>query len=511
MKPGIDEETKLTVPSPEAKASLNQEATADAGVVDSNKPVLKENQAQAVAAIDSEEADASSVNQQQTPTIPASAQRFIEPSADESQMAQQAQDDQENLAGNGAAAVAAVSAAAVAQNQVNNGAKKIEIEPQQQADTVAEQPSNVVTGSETTFEGELLNEAQASAFVSASMVATGETAKIEKSPQSAGAVAAGSMLTGAAIIDDGNEQQISPELAAASTAAAIPWASAEQVSSDELKLKSELSAKPQQAAVAQSVHHALVNQQSQAQAAQHALQANAAQAVPLPNDIAASQLQQLAAAPNAAVSQDQMLLKAALGARAGAGQLATGKTEGAQPGSESSSGFAQQLAQAAGQPGSNALTQARAEQAAQAPLQLNRDLAGEQVAERVQMMMSKNLKNIDIRLDPPELGRMQIRMNMNGDAATVHFTVANQQARDVIEQSMPRLREMLAQQGVQLGDTSVQQQASGQQQKRYAEGGQGNSGQGGSSQGFRGEENLEPDINLDLNVAAKRDGISYYA
>ncbi|MEL7291022.1 MAG: flagellar hook-length control protein FliK [Pseudomonadota bacterium] len=511
VKPGIDEETKLTVPSPEAKASLNQEATADAGVVDSNKPVLKENQAQAVAAIDSEEADASSVNQQQTPTIPASAQRFIEPSADESQMAQQAQDDQENLAGNGAAAVAAVSAAAVAQNQVNNGAKKIEIEPQQQADTVAEQPSNVVTGSETTFEGELLNEAQASAFVSASMVATGETAKIEKSPQSAGAVAAGSMLTGAAIIDDGNEQQISPELAAASTAAAIPWASAEQVSSDELKLKSELSAKPQQAAVAQSVHHALVNQQSQAQAAQHALQANAAQAVPLPNDIAASQLQQLAAAPNAAVSQDQMLLKAALGARAGAGQLATGKTEGAQPGSESSSGFAQQLAQAAGQPGSNALTQARAEQAAQAPLQLNRDLAGEQVAERVQMMMSKNLKNIDIRLDPPELGRMQIRMNMNGDAATVHFTVANQQARDVIEQSMPRLREMLAQQGVQLGDTSVQQQASGQQQKRYAEGGQGNSGQGGSSQGFRGEENLEPDINLDLNVAAKRDGISYYA
>jgi flagellar hook-length control protein FliK len=157
------------------------------------------------------------------------------------------------------------------------------------------------------------------------------------------------------------------------------------------------------------------------------------------------------------------------------------------------------------------LGQARAEQAAQAPLQLNRELAGEQVAERVQMMMSKNLKNIDIRLDPPELGRMQIRMHMNGDAATVHFTVANQQARDVIEQSMPRLREMLAQQGVQLGDSSVQQQASGQQQRRYADNGQGNNGQGNSNQGFSGEENLEPDINLDLNVAAKRDGISYYA
>ena len=138
-------------------------------------------------------------------------------------------------------------------------------------------------------------------------------------------------------------------------------------------------------------------------------------------------------------------------------------------------------------------------------------MAGEQVAERIQMMLSKNLKNIDIRLDPPELGRMQIRMNMNGDNATVHFTVANQQARDIVEQAMPRLREMLAQQGMQLGESSVQQQASGQQQGRYATGNDTGTGQGSSGQHLSGEENLEPDVKLDLNVAAKRDGISYYA
>jgi flagellar hook-length control protein FliK len=100
---------------------------------------------------------------------------------------------------------------------------------------------------------------------------------------------------------------------------------------------------------------------------------------------------------------------------------------------------------------------------------------------------------------------------MTGDGATVHFTVANQQARDVIEQSMPRLREMLAQQGVQLGDSSVQQQSSGQQQNRYAAGNGQGTGQGDGNQAFLGEENLEPDVNLDLNVATKRDGISYYA
>lgn len=304
--------------------------------------------------------------------------------------------------------------------------------------------------------------------------------------------------------------------AAAVTAGAIPWASTnEPALTDEVSIKPETPPKAQQAAVAQSVHQALTTQQAQAQMAQTAAQMSQQQSAvsAMPTDLMASQMQQVAATPHAALTQDQAVLKAALGAKAAGslGKLVGGK-DGGQPASESSSAFAQQLAQASGQQGPNSLGQIRAEQAAaQVPLQLTREMAGEQVAERVQMMMSKNLKNIDIRLDPPELGRMQIRMNMNGDAATVHFTVANQQARDVIEQSMPRLREMLAQQGVQLGDSSVQQQASGQQQRRYADNGQGNSGQGSSGQGLFGEENLEPDINLDLNVAAKRDGISYYA
>lgn len=308
-------------------------------------------------------------------------------------------------------------------------------------------------------------------------------------------------------------EAIDPALTAAAPAAAIAWASSSDAPvTDQMAVKPDMAPKAQQAAVAQSVQQALSAQQ--AQATQAALQSQVSvqhAAAPMPNDLVASQLQQVAAAPNMAVAQDQALLKAALGAKTAGtvGQLAKGSESG-QAGQESS--FAQQLSQAAGLQTANGATQIRAEQAAaQAPLQLNREMAGEQVAERVQMMMSKNLKNIDIRLDPPELGRMQIRMNMNGDGTTVHFTVANQQARDVIEQSMPRLREMLAQQGVQLNESSVQQQSSGQQQKGYANAGQDNNGQGNGNQNFSGEENLEPDVNLDLNVAAKRDGISYYA
>lgn len=227
----------------------------------------------------------------------------------------------------------------------------------------------------------------------------------------------------------------------------------------------------------------------------------------IPADL--SQAQQLLAAQQLnshSVPTRQAVLQAALGAKA-----LSGLNDKSDSGKEAN--LAQQIASAAGGQNSNTLAQTRTEgaQQAQPPLQLSREMASDQVAERVQMMMSKNLKNVDIRLDPPELGRMQIRMNMNGDQATVHFTVNNHQARDVIEQSMPRLREMLAQQGVQLSDTSVQQQNSGQQQSRYAAGENGGSGQGNSSQDFGGEENLEPDTKLDLNVALKRDGISYYA
>lgn len=175
--------------------------------------------------------------------------------------------------------------------------------------------------------------------------------------------------------------------------------------------------------------------------------------------------------------------------------------------------LAQQLASAAGQSTTAQSAGLRSEsvsvQGQPLPLALNNGAVADEMAERVQMMMSKNLKNIDIRLDPPELGRLHIRMNIHSDGTSVQFTVSNAQARDVLEQSMPRLREMLAQQGVQLADTSVQQQNAGQQQ-RYSANDSESRGTGGHDP-LGSDENIESDIKLDLNVTTKRDGISYYA
>ncbi|MCR9510196.1 flagellar hook-length control protein FliK [Vibrio parahaemolyticus] len=250
---------------------------------------------------------------------------------------------------------------------------------------------------------------------------------------------------------------------------------------------------------AQEMKHAAV----QAPMAQHADKLASA---PMPDALVANNFN-----PAVQMAANGEVSHKAINAALSAGALKATASQQDKP--ESQYGLVGQLQAAAGQQGVTAQQQTRAEaaQQAQLPLQLTKELANEQVAEKVQMMMSKNLKNLDIRLDPPELGRMQIRMTMNNDLANVHFTVTNPQARDIIEQTLPRLREMLAQQGMQLADSSVQQQSSGQQQSGYAAAEQ--HGQGTSGRGFSGQsdENFDADVNLDLNVVSKRDGISFYA
>ncbi|EOX3348485.1 flagellar hook-length control protein FliK [Vibrio cholerae] len=305
---------------------------------------------------------------------------------------------------------------------------------------------------------------------------------------------------------------------------AIPWDTPIPTDNELATLNPELKAMLEEAGKAKApVPNALAQSVAQGLTPAHlAAQQTGTAALPMnptvttPIDMAALAPQTVAANPmlNPAATVNPELAASSTILAALGGRALAGSDERRAVSESGQEGLAQQIAAAAGQgtAQNQALNRAESQlvQTNATPVPLNKEMAADQLAERVQMMLSKNLKNIDIRLDPPELGRMHIRMNMQGDGATVHFTVANQHAREALEQTMPRLREMLAQQGVQLGDTSVQQQSAGQQQ-RYT--GQEQSGFGQSSRNERlnSEENLDTDIKLDLNVATKRDGISYYA
>lgn len=154
---------------------------------------------------------------------------------------------------------------------------------------------------------------------------------------------------------------------------------------------------------------------------------------------------------------------------------------------------------------------------AQSPLLLTREQAGEQVHERINMMMAKNLKFVDIRLDPPELGKIQIKLTLNQDQASVQFTVNNHQTRDIVEQAMPRLREMLQQQGLQLAQSSVQQetsqQFSGQQSNSsaHSQSGQQPSTKATAVEGQSVAESDQLDPQASVFVTENKDQVDYYA
>ncbi|MFA0571817.1 flagellar hook-length control protein FliK [Vibrio splendidus] len=309
----------------------------------------------------------------------------------------------------------------------------------------------------------------------------------------------------AAIDWDNTDSNEAKALAAVASTAAVATA-AQQVSAQAASQSANNALTDKAAMLHANNAHA-----AQQAAAQQLQQGNAApmqQQAALDPSITAQSLAMNATPAATKAGSTDALLKAGASAAALSGLGKAGAKEDSKD-----STLAQQIASAAGAQGTatvgSAPTRAEIQAAQQAPLQLTKELANEQVAEKVQMMMSKNLKNLDIRLDPPELGQMKIRMTMNNDVANVHFTVSNQQAREVIEQTLPRLREMLAQQGLQLADSSVQQQSSGQGQDRYNNGEQ-QSGTNRTNDG-QGDENLDSGSNLELNVASKRDGISYYA
>ena len=82
----------------------------------------------------------------------------------------------------------------------------------------------------------------------------------------------------------------------------------------------------------------------------------------------------------------------------------------------------------------------------------------QEVVARVRMIQGQGGTEARLNLHPAELGRLQIAITSEGDATRVAFVVDNAQAKEALEQAMPRLREFLQQAGLQLAEGSVSQQ-----------------------------------------------------
>ncbi len=118
------------------------------------------------------------------------------------------------------------------------------------------------------------------------------------------------------------------------------------------------------------------------------------------------------------------------------------------------------------------------------------DAAGfpQEVLTRVRMIQGQGQTEARINLHPAELGRLQIAVTSEGDATRVAFVVDNAQAKEALEQAMPRLREFLQQAGLQLAEGSVSQQ--GQQNSAGFAHSETRSGDGHSANAHDAEEDV---------------------
>jgi flagellar hook-length control protein FliK len=100
------------------------------------------------------------------------------------------------------------------------------------------------------------------------------------------------------------------------------------------------------------------------------------------------------------------------------------------------------------------------------PLAMNQSGWTEGVVNRVMYLSSMNLKQAEIQLEPAELGRLDIRVNMAADQQTqITFMSAHVGVRDALENQMSRLRDSFAQQGMGQVDVNVSDQSRGWQQQ----------------------------------------------
>ncbi len=68
----------------------------------------------------------------------------------------------------------------------------------------------------------------------------------------------------------------------------------------------------------------------------------------------------------------------------------------------------------------------------------------------------QNSYRAEIRLDPPELGRIRIELNMEGERTWARLVVENAAAREQVQSELPRIKELLESQG--LGEARVEVQ-----------------------------------------------------
>jgi flagellar hook-length control protein FliK len=78
-----------------------------------------------------------------------------------------------------------------------------------------------------------------------------------------------------------------------------------------------------------------------------------------------------------------------------------------------------------------------------------------QVGQKVVYMVGSEEQTASLTLNPPDLGPLQVVLSVSNDQASVTFSANQEEVRQALEDALPRLREMMSESGIALGNATV--------------------------------------------------------
>jgi flagellar hook-length control protein FliK len=92
---------------------------------------------------------------------------------------------------------------------------------------------------------------------------------------------------------------------------------------------------------------------------------------------------------------------------------------------------------------------------------------GEGFSQQVVVLAQHGVQQAQMTINPPDLGPIEVRITIQHDQASVQIAAASGLARDVIQDALPKLREMMDQSGVRLNDAGVFSQLPQREQSAF--------------------------------------------
>jgi flagellar hook-length control protein FliK len=139
------------------------------------------------------------------------------------------------------------------------------------------------------------------------------------------------------------------------------------------------------------------------------------------------------------------------------GALATASQTSPQPADPTSTVIAHGLAAVRAEPGT--ASQAVPTVSVQSPV--GTPEWGAEIGQKVAWLATRQEQIAHINVSPPQLGPIEIRLNLASDQASALFVSPHASVREAIEAALPRLRDMLAEGGLTLANVDVSAQFSG--------------------------------------------------